>query len=390
MAHKIQQIALFLDPSPGYMADVVMGVQEFARTGRAWSVEVCHSLPIATASTASWKPDGVLVNCSDGEWGPLLRSLDVPTVQVGGQLTPGFPRVLTDNGAIGAMAARHFLERGFRRFAFFGYGFLGWSNERGQAFTDALAKDGHTCEWFRAEPGQIHTHHVTGLIADWVKSLPKPVALFACHDRAAMLLGHACAYLGCDVPGDVALLGVDNNPLECGFTTPPLSSVMGSARRIGYQAAALLDQMLRDGTRSVPADFTQLVAPAGVAVRQSTDAFGSDDPDLVAALHFIRDHAHEPIDVSDVATAAIVTRRMLERKFRAALNRSPRQHILWAHIEQAKKLLINTGQSMLEVSDGSGFPSRSKFSAVFKRETGLTPVAFRKLYGSTAATPLRS
>lgn len=386
MPHPARQIGLFLPPTPGYLSDVVMGVQEFARSTNGWVVEVCYTLAIAENSTCVWKPDGILVNASDGDWQPLIKKLGVPTVQIGGQAIPDLPRVVTDNEAIAQMAARHFLQRGFRNFAYLGYGSMGWSRERGQAYIKALADAGYECHTMLAAQGEIHALGVCGPLAAWVKQLPKPVAIFACHDRAAMLAGHACAHVGCEMPDDVAILGVDNNAMECGFTSPPISSIMGSARRIGYQAAELLDRMMRG--EAVPHE-PQRVAPAGVAARGSTDIYASDDPDLVAALNYIRDHAGEPIEVGDVAKATIVTRRMLERKFRALMNRSPREHILWAHVEQAKSLLINTNLSILDVALRSGFPSSSKFSTVFKRETSLSPMAFRRLYGSVAAVPLK-
>src|SRR5207244_3107623 len=104
----------------------------------------------------------------------------------------------------------------------------------------------------------------------------------------AMLVGNACSLLNLKVPDEVAILGVDNNPLECGFTAPPLSSIMGSARRIGYQAAELLDRLMRGVTiKKRPA----LVAPAGVAARGSTDVLAADDADVVAALRYIHANA---------------------------------------------------------------------------------------------------
>ena len=383
MPQRFKQVGLFLPSTPGYMSDVLAGVLEFANSAGDWVIEVCHSLAIAEATTAWWRPDGVIVNAGEDDWSPLIRRLDLPTVQVGGQPLPGVPRVVTDHDAIGRLAARHFIERGFRHFAFLGYASLNWSTERRQAFCDALAEAGFTCHDSGPLP-TIHASTVTGDLADWAARLPKPIGVFACHDRAAMLLGRACASAGIDVPEDMAILGVDNNPVECNLTNPPLSSVMGSARRIGYQGSILLDKLMRGGAVEDAAlrfDLPLRVAPAGVAVRGSTDIYATDDPDLLAALRFIKEHAGEPIEVRDVAKAAIVTRRMLERKFAHILGRSPRQQILLAHIERAKELLINTDLSMLDVALRSGFPSSSKFSTVFRRETSHAPMAFRRLYG---------
>ncbi len=382
MAQRFKQVALFLPPTPGYLSDVLNGVIEFARSSGDWVIEVCHTLAIAEATVAWWRPDGVLLNATDGDWAPLIERLGIPTVQVGGQPLGTVPRVVTDNDAIGRLAARHFIDRGFRNFAYLGYGSLAWSCERGRAFCESLEEAGLRCNTYGDDGGIIHASNVQGTLADWVAKLPKPVAVFACHDRAAMLLGRACAWLKLEVPDNVAILGVDNNPVECGLTTPAISSVMGSARRIGYQGSVLLDRMMK----GEPVSLDSLrVAPAGVAVRGSSDIYATDDPDLLAAIKYIKQHADEPIEVGDVARAIIVTRRMLERKFRAILNRSPREQILLAHVETAKDLLINTNLSMLEVAIRSGFPSSSKFATVFKREATLAPLAFRRLYGTAEA-----
>jgi LacI family transcriptional regulator len=119
-----------------------------------------------------------------------------------------------------------------------------------------------------------------------------------------------------------------------------------------------------------------------VETRASTDIFAVADADVTAALRFIEDHAGEMITVEDVVRASFATRRMLERKFKSLLRHSPRERILRAHLEQSKRLLIHTGLSMLDVALHSGFPSGSKFSAVFKREIGVGPSQFRRLYGS--------
>jgi LacI family transcriptional regulator len=379
MNRRIYEIALFLPPTPGYLSDVVSGVQEYARSAANWSVEVCSSLLIAEASVVGWRPDGILLNAVDGEWGPLIRRLKLPTVQIGGNALGDVPQVRTDNEAIGALAAKYLLDRGFKNFAYFGYSGIEWAQIRKRAFTSALAERNIQCSAYDEDIGVIHSRNITGSIAKWVASLPSPVAVLSCHDRAAMILGHACSHLGLEVPEQVAILGVDNNIFECGFTNPPISSIMGSARRIGYQAAVTLDALMR---REKIDRTPTLVKPAGVETRASTDIFAVSDPDVAEALRYIDEHAEEAILVEDVARAVFASRRMLERKFKALLHHSPRELIMRSHLEHSKRLLIHTDLSMLDVAVRSGFPSGSKFSAVFKREIGVGPREFRRLYGA--------
>lgn len=337
MAERVMQIALFLPPTPGYLSDVYKGIQEYARTAGSWCVEVCSSLAIAENAMRTWRPDGIFVNAMDGDWDPLIASLKIPTVQIGGKVISNTPQIQIDNDAIGKLAAKYLADRGFRQFAYVGYDYIEWSVHRGNAFEAALAARGLECKFFWGKFGAIQPSEVTGKLATFVRNLPKPAAIFACQDRAAMLIGHACTHAGIEVPEELVILGVDNNPFECGFTHPPISSIMGSGRRIGYQAAGLLHEMI-DGRKNVPDRV--LVEPAGVETRASTDIVAVDDPDVAAALKFIDQNAGEPILVKDVARAAFASRRMLERKFTALLQQSPRERILRAHIEQAKRLLI--------------------------------------------------
>ena len=59
------------------------------------------------------------------------------------------------------------------------------------------------------------------------------------------------------------------------------------------------------------------VPPLRVVPRRSSEILAISDPALVKAVGFIRDHAHEPIQVPDVARHAGLSRRVLERRFEA-------------------------------------------------------------------------
>jgi LacI family transcriptional regulator len=373
-----REICLFLAPTAGYLEDVALGVQEYARGNSKWMIEICPTFEAANATTRKYRPHGVLVASNGGVYTSLIRRLNLPAVELGGEARLGVPVVSTDNQAIGRMGAEHLRDLGFSHFAYCGYRHQSWSLEREQGFRAALHIPADHYFNYQAGDGEIFVGTVATSLADWVRKLPRPIAILACHDRVAMLLANACSFLRIRVPDDVAILGVDNSMLECGFTTPPLSSIMGSARRVGYESAALLDRLI-DGAPAPKKPL--LVPPAGIARRQSTDVLAIADPDLVTALKFIHQNASEPIDVSDVTTAVLVSRRMLERKFIRILNRSPREEILRAHLARAKSLLVTTNQQVLQVALDSGFPSASKLSAVFKRETGVSPTVYRRLYG---------
>ena len=176
------------------------------------------------------------------------------------------------------------------------------------------------------------------------------------------------------VPDEVAVIGVDNDTLLCELASPPLSSVIPNAHRAGYEAAALLDHMMA-GKRV--AAVAHLIAPLGIAARQSTDVLAVEDRDVARAVQFIREHACEGINVGDVLRAVPLSRRVLEQRFERLLGRTPRAEIMHVRLARVKQLLVETDLPLYLVAARTGFEHVEYLSVVFKRETGRTPSAWR-------------
>jgi LacI family transcriptional regulator len=184
----------------------------------------------------------------------------------------------------------------------------------------------------------------------------------------------ACRGAGLAIPDEVAVLGVDNDELLCELAAPPLSSVMPNTLRTGYEAAALLDRMMRgEAVRPV----AHLIPPVGVVARQSTDVLALDDRAVAQAVRFIREHACEGINVGDVLRGVPLSRRVLEQRFRRLLGRTPREEILQVRLARVKQLLTETDLTLYRVAERTGFEHVEYLSVVFKRETGRTPRQFR-------------
>jgi LacI family transcriptional regulator len=179
---------------------------------------------------------------------------------------------------------------------------------------------------------------------------------------------------GLDVPGEVAVLGVDDDELICEFCEPPLSSVLPNARRTGFEAAALLARMM-SGTKA--AVESPEIDPIRVVERRSTEADAVSDPHVVAALRYIREHACDGIDVSDVLRTVHVSRTLLERKFARLVGHSPHHLIKRRQLERVCQLLAESELPIAMVADVTGFESASYLSAVFRRELGATPREYR-------------
>jgi LacI family transcriptional regulator len=212
-------------------------------------------------------------------------------------------------------------------------------------------------------------------VRDWLLALPKPAAVFSSNDVPARHLAEMCRALGLLVPEEVALLGVDNDELECLLCHPPLSSVVNPAEQIGYEAARLLDRLM---SGRQPPRRPIHVPPTHVVTRQSTDIVAVADPDVSQAAAFIRDHAAENIGVADVVLALSMARRRLERRFRGCLGRTILDEIQRVRVERAKHLLAETDLPIPVVANRSGFSTPQRLAAVFRRATGQSPTAYRR------------
>jgi LacI family transcriptional regulator len=208
----------------------------------------------------------------------------------------------------------------------------------------------------------------------WLRELPKPVGIMACYDIRGQQVLDACRSAGLAVPAEVAVIGVDNDELLCDLASPPLTSVVPNAHRTGYEAAGLLDRLMA-GKRVAAAPT--LIAPLGVAARQSTDVLAVDDREVARAVQFIREHACDGINVGDVLRVVPLSRRVLEMRFQRLLGRTPREEILQARLGRVKQLLGETDLPLYLIAERTGFEHVEYLSVVFRREAGTTPSAFR-------------
>ena len=153
------------------------------------------------------------------------------------------------------------------------------------------------------------------------------------------------------------------------------SSVIPNARRAGYEAAALLDRMMRGQTRSPE---VVLIEPVGVVTRQSTDVLAVSDPHISAAVRFIREHACERIGVEDARKVAALSRTLFERRFRKLLGCAPYEQILKVRLAKARELLAWTNLTLAEISARTGFSSPEYFSAALHKRLKTTPSKLRQ------------
>ena len=297
----------------------------------------------------------------------------------------GCPRVYYDNARIGRLAAEHFIERGFRHVAYLNSGNYWMETERIPTLPpDAgsgrlpIPRDPHYQRFPRRPSHSLRVHQrAHQWLVESLRALPKPVGIAAsADDLAARLLG-ACDDADLSVPEEVAVLGCDNDPLVCDYALMPISSVDVDWERIGYEGARLLDDLMNGS----PAPREPiLIPPRGVVTRLSTNILAVSDLAVARAVSFIWSHYQEPIGTVEVAAAAGLSRRTLEREFTRHLGQTVNHEIAQVRVERAKQLLMETKLKAHQVAEQCGFTDIVHLSKSFHRLTGVRPSHYRRLH----------
>jgi len=385
--HDRRSVALLVETSNAYARGLLDGIIAYQREHELWSIYVGEQERGARppAWLRNWKGDGIIARIETEAIASFVRRAQLPTVDVSAaRRVRTIPWVETDDREIARLAARHLIDRGFRSLAFCGEPQFNWSNWRQQHFVAFAAEAGCNCQVFEGKSRSekdFSWARERRRLKTWVQQLPKPVGVMACYDFKGQELLDVSRELNVAVPEQVAVIGVDNDARLCRLCTPPLSSVIPDTNRTGYEAAQLLDRLMRGqqvGTEAI------LVPPLGIAERQSTDVFAIDDEDVVVALRYIREHACEGIVVADLLKAVPLSRRMLEHRFQKLVRRTPHAEIIRIRMERASRLLRETDLSLSEISKRAGFADANYLSVAFKKQMGVSPRAYRNEHQASA------
>lgn len=374
------RVAVLVDTSTSWGRRLHVGIHNYDREHGPWQLFVePRGMEEKLRVPAGWRGDGIIARVGSVAMAEELQALGVPVVNVSGIELPkaSFPRVTTDLKASAELAAKHFLERGFKHFAYFSLVGLPYVAIHQQAFADAIAGADGDFALLAVKPragAEPDWNLDLAKLGNWLKSLAKPVAVLTWNPSSAREIIYACQEAGLLVPEEVAVLSGSDDELLCDLLHVPVSGIMAPCDDIGYKAARLLDQLMRG--QPVPKQ-PELIAPSGVATRQSTDILAISDTALVKAMSYIRQNAARPIQVSEVARQAGASRRVLERRFINLLNRTPAEEIRRVHLERAKQMLSETDLPIPDVAEAAGFGSPEYLAYVFGKAMGTSPRKFR-------------
>jgi LacI family transcriptional regulator len=373
------KIAIMLEFAGSYGRGVLQGVMEYANLRNDWEFLMPPMYSLTSRRTDWRQADGIVAMVHAPATVESFRRSKVPIVNAARTMSMErlkqlrVPSALPDDSAVGRIAFDYFWERQFRAFGFCGHPTASWSLVRRNAFAQRCRVE-KVFFSDTADPNQVSK--------EWILSLPRPCAILAANDRYAWHAIDVCRENGIAVPEEVAVVGVDNDLLLARMVRPELSSIDLGAERIGFEAARMLETIMRG--KKLAKELVE-IPPDGVITRHSTDVLNIDDPSVAEAVRFIREHASEPIGVEDVLAKVAMSRRNLERRFKKAMRRSLLDDIRRVRLERAARLLRETSLSIEHVAAQAGFNSHVRFTTVFHDHMNVTPTNYRKSHRPGAA-----
>lgn len=373
---KSPKVLVVLPTDAAWSRGILRGFMASARE-RHWTL--LHYVPSTDMRwlASEWAPSVVVVGPEfDARAAAALAPATLVSVTVD-RSGEGVASVCLDEDGIAKLALEHLTATGLRHVTTFRYDESPFAVARETSFvTRARALGAEVCAgWGRdvgAEAGRAEDPEA---MVAWLRSLPKPCGVFTITDGWAQTVARYARAAGARVPEDLALVGADNDVLQCELMTPPLSSVMIPWNDVGRTAAGLVKFALSG--QSI-AGRREVVAPNGVVPRRSSDVLAIDDELVAGAVRWIRENAERRLTVPMVARAVGGGRQRLERRFRAVLDRTVQEEIRRTHVEIAKHLLATTRERLPEIAKKSGFTTAALLNAAFLREVGAPPGVYRR------------
>ncbi len=393
MASQCRHIAIAIERTSEFGRQFILGVANFFDGKEDWQLDLLSPSKIHLENIRDY--DGWICRITNKRVLGLLHDSGKPVVDAL-CLTPAadFSSVRTDHNAIATLAAEHFLSHRFTNFGFCGYRHVPFSDLRRDAFVHCLKARGIQPNIYRPPykvnrskiltpsqrqqiaEGHLGTAEDAHALMTWLKRLPKPVAILCCDDFRASDVVQLCKRAGLEIPKDIAVLGIDNDPVYCLFGSPRISSIDPDATSLGYSAAEMLLETLSANITLKP--LTRMIPPKGIIMRASTDTYPGAPMWLRSALTYIENEIGNGISASDVFRHVGYSRTFVEKTFRNFLNKTVQDIISEARIRTAKQLLLATTSTIKEIAAQTGYGSTEYFTRAFCAAVGLPPATYRR------------
>lgn len=325
-----------------------------------------------------WKADAIIGQLQDLDI-TLYSKLNVPIIiQNYYDRANNVINLTGDYIGTGYMAADFFIKRGFKNFAYYGIVATIWSRERYQGYKERVEENNLSFyEYLENERSKERRAFNLDMLAKWLKSLPKPIAIFACDDQYALYISETCKIHDISIPNEISLMGVDNDNLFCNISNPPLSSILLDVEYGGYLVAKTICQLIK---REITQPEDIFVSAIQIVKRESTERFAIRDKYILNVVEYIEHNYKKTISVDSLLKIVPLSRRVLEKRFRQNTGSSICKYIQSLRIENICHLLINTDKSIEYIATESGFKSNQNMSKLFFQFKQMTPSGYRKNY----------
>lgn len=379
------RLILLTDFTEAFSYNLLKGVMAYSKCHGPWVV--CRMPPSYKDKygiegvirwAKSWKADAIIGRFDNDDKVELFQENGIAVVaQDYKSRFTSIPNITGDYYGTGRMAAKFFISKGYKNFAFYGYSDAVWSQERCDGFYMHLESQGMAGNFktYNEKSMENLWFSDTTPLLEWLESLPQPTALMACDDNLGNRITEICKVNNISVPGKIAILGVDNDEVICNLSDPPLSSISHDIVKGGYKAAELIEQMLEDKNMK---HNDVVLEPICVIDRSSTDFYPNTDKYIYTVLEYIHKNYSTNISVSDLVKLVPLSRRLLEIRFKNVTNQSIHKYIFNLRIEKFTQLLVDTDAPITELATEVGFGNLKNLSRQFKSIKNMSPAEYRK------------
>lgn len=386
------RLLIITDFTESFANKLLKGIVTYSRQKEQWiirrmppSYKAKIGIPGIIRVAKEWKVDAVLGQFEETDDMSLFAKNGLVVVaQDFKKRFTTIPNITADYLGTGRMAARFFLDRGFRNFGFFGFRNVCWSDERCEGFRREIESAGYGDYFYEYNLQELDRlwYYEREQLAHWIKTIPKPIAIMACDDNQGYNLIEACHSAGVKIPAEVSVMGVDNDELLCSLGSPTLSSIQVDIEEGGFRTAELIEQMVTHPDMP-PQDI--VLKPVKIVGRISTAAYATDDIQIQKAIQYIHQNYQKKINVKDVMDQVALSRRLLERRFKQVTGQTLYQYISDLKIKHFAELLLdNPDEQITGIALSLGENDTKSISRRFKQIFGCSPHDWRIKHLNTA------
>ena len=379
------RVLLITDFTESFSHKLLAGLVDYSRRKEQWivrrmppSYKAKIGIPGVVRVAKEWEVDAVIAQFEPtDEVGLFAENGIVAIAQDYKKKFSTIPNITGDYLTTGRMAARFFIDRGFRNFGFFGFNDVCWSDERCDGFRREVEAAGFGGSFYAYRMQEIDMvwYYQQNRLREWLQSLPKPIAIMACDDNQGSNLIEVCHGAGIRIPSEVSVMGVDNDESLCSLGSTTLTSIQMGIERGGWESAALVERLVADPSALVE---DVVLKPVKIVERMSTAAFASQDQQILKALLFIHQNVRKKISVRDVMTEAALSRRLLERRFKDVTGKTLYEYITDQKLKCFAELLQDTDEQVVNIALSMGENDTKSIARRFKQRYGCTPVEWRE------------